>query len=762
MHSLRRACVLALGPALVLGAGVPAAFAGPGSLPAAGTTVASDPVQPGVWGSAAEVAAAGEAAVGLHTRADGALIGLRGRATDPAGTGEGARTLTVMLRPAGGTAWVTRQLTTNAYAALTALSPQGDGSFVASWLEQQDGGQYLLKAATLAPGATTWSAVTTVTTLGSSVIAPRVFGSATGRLVAVWGEDPQNGSIQLRITERATPGGDWSQPRIFDSVKDTGDGDSGGEWYLTGLSGTVDKDGNAAVVWNLDDMQRDAPHARSPKDSAPAAGAAGTAALPIEYHSRIMELPAGASEWGQAKEPAALVGTGPGWLRLDAHPAGGFTLVWNHIGYHEADQAIRYSRKPALGADWTAPEVTSLAGTNAPRTLPRPLVGPNGDVTLVAASYDAKRVLSTTRDAATGTWSLAQADDRYPHQGTVGAGIAADGTVHAGWTVYRSNGSYSYVHAFRSRDGWSAPKALTTTPAAQYANVVTGVLAVSGSRPAALWSSYKSPLYAASGTTRPTPRFRDFSDDRRADLLSLTGDTLTRYEGDGAGHLTRGSLHTGSVTTGWAAGTRFTAFGDLNGDRLNDVLAVLPGGEARMYRTPAGRLPAPTSPYTKTGADWRGYDVLTAPGDLTGDGRADLLAREKATGNLWLYAGNGSAGFAARVRIGPGWNAYTKVVGAGDLNGDGHGDVLARDAHGELWRYYGTGTGKLGTRALVFRDWGSTYKQVIGAGDLNGDGRADLFSKDSAGVGWLNPGTGRGTFGNRVKVSSTWATRTVS
>ncbi|MFE1585381.1 TolB family protein [Streptomyces sp. NPDC058737] len=50
----------------------------------------------------------------------------------------------------------------------------------------------------------------------------------------------------------------------------------------------------------------------------------------------------------------------------------------------------------------------------------------------------------------------------------------------------------------------------------------------------------------------------------------------------------------------------------------------------------------------------------SSPGDLTGDGRPDLIARDSG-GVLWLYRGTGStsAPYAARTKIGGGWNTYT-------------------------------------------------------------------------------------------------------
>ncbi|MFI1935763.1 FG-GAP repeat domain-containing protein [Streptomyces purpureus] len=142
--------------------------------------------------------------------------------------------------------------------------------------------------------------------------------------------------------------------------------------------------------------------------------------------------------------------------------------------------------------------------------------------------------------------------------------------------------------------------------------------------------------------------------------------------------------------------------------------------------------------------------TLTGAGDLTGDGRPDLLAVDTA-GKLWQYAGNGKGGYQPATGLGGGWGAYTQLVGAGDLTGDGKADLLAVDGSGQLWRYPGTGAGGFGTRVPMGAGWGA-YTHLIATGDLTGDGHPDLLAREATAdhAYWLYAGTGTGGYGNRA------------
>ena len=104
-----------------------------------------------------------------------------------------------------------------------------------------------------------------------------------------------------------------------------------------------------------------------------------------------------------------------------------------------------------------------------------------------------------------------------------------------------------------------------------------------------------------------------------------------------------------------------------------------------------------------------------------------------------------------------GWNQYDVLTAPGDISGDGIGDLLAQDRANTVYRYYGTRKGTFGARTKLFTAWGGSYDAVVGVGDITGDGKADLVERDSAGSLFRNSGDGKGSFGARVKVSGGWS-----
>ncbi|WP_326962879.1 FG-GAP-like repeat-containing protein [Arthrobacter sp. PL16] len=147
-----------------------------------------------------------------------------------------------------------------------------------------------------------------------------------------------------------------------------------------------------------------------------------------------------------------------------------------------------------------------------------------------------------------------------------------------------------------------------------------------------------------------------------------------------------------------------------------------------------------------------------SPGDFNGDGRADMVTR-RTDGTLWLHPGFGNGSFGAAVKIGSGFEVYNQFIGIGDYDGDRRNDFLARNVDGSLWRYSGTGTissTNEGYRmAVKIGDGGwDGFNTIIGAGDADGNGRPDLLARKPDGSLWLYSGPGDGTHGYARQVGS--------
>jgi hypothetical protein len=208
---------------------------------------------------------------------------------------------------------------------------------------------------------------------------------------------------------------------------------------------------------------------------------------------------------------------------------------------------------------------------------------------------------------------------------------------------------------------------------------------------------------------------------------------------------------------------------DWNGDGRPDLLAL---GEGPTFSPPRSggdntyrRGSRGTVIFLNQGdGTWRkqtqagvSFGDAMAVGDFNGDRRLDFLAASGTQGNqslLSLGQQDGSWKDAAVAFLRP--NATFRGVAAADFDGDGREDLAVGYSASELkaWR--------TGVDVLLARPGGQWERRALGvedgpagiwaldAGDLDGDGRADLVAITGEGEVWTFLGDGKGGFANEA------------
>jgi hypothetical protein len=215
-------------------------------------------------------------------------------------------------------------------------------------------------------------------------------------------------------------------------------------------------------------------------------------------------------------------------------------------------------------------------------------------------------------------------------------------------------------------------------------------------------------------------------------------------------------------------GTTVASAGDLNGDGFGDlVVGAMSDGESDplvyvYFGGPAG-ISSPQIVLTDHGSG-AFQASMAAAGDVNGDGFGDLIVGERTdfdtTADAWVYFGSfdGISASSAAHLVGPvsaGAVAGPVVASAGDLDGDGFGDVFVGadyflNTSGSSMVYLGSATGPNATPTTlstgisnVEQSYGDTPPCAV---DLDGDGFADLVLRGPTfnGTALIYPGSASG------------------
>lgn len=201
------------------------------------------------------------------------------------------------------------------------------------------------------------------------------------------------------------------------------------------------------------------------------------------------------------------------------------------------------------------------------------------------------------------------------------------------------------------------------------------------------------------------------------------------------------------LSTGSGYGISVSSAGDVNGDGYDDIIVgafVYSSATGRAYIYYGGLNMNTIADVVLTGEATNNYfgNSVSSAGDVNGDGYSDVIigayGNNNNRGRAYIYFGSSNMDNTADVILTGGATSDlfgVSVSSAGDVNGDGYADVIA-GASG-----YSTGTG----RAYVYYG-GSAMNNVVdvtmtgaaasnffgysvsSAGDVNGDGYADVIS----------------------------------
>jgi len=181
------------------------------------------------------------------------------------------------------------------------------------------------------------------------------------------------------------------------------------------------------------------------------------------------------------------------------------------------------------------------------------------------------------------------------------------------------------------------------------------------------------------------------------------------------------------------------AVGDVTGDGRADYLTGAGPGASPHVKVFNGQTLAEANSFFAYDAAFTG-GVFVAAGDLTGDGRADLFTGA-GTGATHVKVFNGNTLAQERTFFAFAGATTGVRVAAGDVNGDGRADIVAGT---------GSGAGQLkvfdavtNSEIASFSPFGPSFTGgiFVAAGDVTGDGRAELIAAtDQSGV---NAGTVR-------------------
>jgi hypothetical protein len=233
-------------------------------------------------------------------------------------------------------------------------------------------------------------------------------------------------------------------------------------------------------------------------------------------------------------------------------------------------------------------------------------------------------------------------------------------------------------------------------------------------------SRYAQALTIGAGTEwRFQPLVVDLNRDGHLDLVAtarLVKPALHMWLGDGKGSFT-------PVKPTWTdVGYGALATGDINGDGFPDIVTASHFGRVQTLLSD-GR-----GGFTER--TFRGEDGYVAAqlADVNGDGQLDLILVGYETAGIQVYLGDGTGNWRLHTTLPvprPGQTMPGRALAVGDLNHDGHLDLVAAFQRWGCYIYYGDGRGGFTGGPVDFYSPTQEFQSLV-LGDVNKDGHPDI------------------------------------
>ncbi|HTU15958.1 MAG TPA: choice-of-anchor D domain-containing protein [Solirubrobacterales bacterium] len=224
----------------------------------------------------------------------------------------------------------------------------------------------------------------------------------------------------------------------------------------------------------------------------------------------------------------------------------------------------------------------------------------------------------------------------------------------------------------------------------------------------------------------------DFNEDGDLDFTISDGNLMEIFLGDGEGGFTKTAED--QVIDGDSVMGATASVADFRGDGSSDVAITNYDGEVRVFLSDGDGTFTPAPVLRLGGCGCKNPWGLSVS-DINGDGRDDLsvaIFMESQTATL-IARPDGSMEMTQlnSVPLFDGeWDAAPKMVGNGDLNGDGIPEMISADSQTDAVTINTGLRSGIGFRfaerlALPSQD-GCVFPSQISVADFNGDGRPDL------------------------------------